>query len=424
MVDWTAAGPILLLFTLGYLAIIFEEPLRINKTATALVTAVAAWTCLFLFDSGDPQTHLNQLAHHMESVSEIIFFLLAAMAIVELIDSHRGFRSITQLIKTRNRTHLLWIVGLISFGLSAVLDNLTTTIVMISLLRKLLPVREERLVMGAAVVVAANAGGAWTPIGDVTTTMLWIGGRISTVPTMIWLLLPSLAGLVVYCTLASRHTRGSIPLDQHHDPLPMEPGAALVLPLGLAALMFVPLFKTLTGLPPYMGALSGLGIVWLTTDLMHHRHQDRQHLRIPHILSRIDTPGVLFFLGILMGVAALETSGLLGSLAAWLNANLQSEVWLAALIGVASALIDNVPLVAATMGMYTVEQRALDSSFWQLIALAAGTGGSILSVGSAAGVALMGMEGVTFIWYLRRASLYAAASFAAGLTVYVATRLT
>jgi Na+/H+ antiporter NhaD/arsenite permease-like protein len=418
MVEWTSAGPILLIFALGYLAIIFEEPLRINKTASALVTAVSAWTCLFLTQPGGSERHLSELAHHMEAVSEIVFFLLAAMAIVELIDSHRGFRAITQLIRTRNRRVLLWIVGLVSFGLSAVLDNLTTTIVMISLLRKLLPVREERLMMGAAVVVAANAGGAWTPIGDVTTTMLWIGNRISSLPTMAALFIPSIAGLLAYLALGSRKVKGVIPADEHHEPMPMEPGVRLVLPLGLLALVFVPVFKTLTGLPPYMGALVGLGILWMATDLLHHRHEARQHLRIPHILSRIDTPGVLFFLGILMAVAALETTGVLQALALWLNAHLSSELLLASIIGIVSAIIDNVPLVAATMGMYDVTVRPMDSSFWQLIALAAGTGGSILSIGSAAGVALMGMEGVSFLWYLRNASLFALISFAAGLLAY------
>lgn len=423
MVEWTSAGPILLIFALGYLAIIFEEPLRINKTASALVTAVGAWTCLFLNQPGGSEQHLTALAHHMEAVSEIIFFLLAAMAIVELIDSHRGFRAITQLIQTRNRRALLWIVGFVSFGLSAILDNLTTTIVMISLLRKLLPVRADRIMMAAAVVVAANAGGAWTPIGDVTTTMLWIGNRISSLPTMAALLVPSLAGLLTYLALSSTTIKGVIPADEHHDPLPMEPGVRLVLPLGLLALVFVPVFKTTTGLPPYMGALVGLGILWMATDLLHHRHEARQHLRIPHILSRIDTPGVLFFLGILMAVAALETTGLLSSLALWLNTHVSSELILSSLIGIISALIDNVPLVAATMGMYDVSLKPMDSSFWQLIALAAGTGGSILSIGSAAGVALMGMEGVSFLWYLRNASLFAFLSFAAGMLAYALIRL-
>jgi Na+/H+ antiporter NhaD/arsenite permease-like protein len=420
MVEWVAAGPILVIFLLGYLAIIFEEPLGINKTASALVAAVMAWAALFLFQPGNHDTHVAELGFHMEAVSEIVFFLLAAMAIVELIDSHQGFNLVNQIIRTRKRRHLLWLVGGTAFFLSAVLDNLTTTIVMISLLRKLLPLKEERLIFACTVVVAANAGGVWTPIGDVTTTMLWIADRITTLPTMAWLLLPSLAGLITYCLLVSRRLKGTIPTSQHHDPQPLEPGGALVLPLGLASLIFVPIFKTITGLPPYMGALIGLGALWTTTDILHPPKSGRHHLRIPHILTRIDTPGVLFFLGILMAVAALETSGLLSALAGWINANLSSELLLAGIIGLVSAIIDNVPLVAATIGMYTVDQKPIDSNFWQLIALAAGTGGSILSVGSAAGVALMGLEGVSFIWYLKNTSLIALASFAMGLLTYAA----
>lgn len=422
MVDWSSALPILIAFAVGYLLIIFEEKVRINKTASALVTAVICWLLLFVEMPGSRAAHVESLEHHVSSVSEIVFFLLAAMAIVELIDSHHGFRLITQLIGTRKRRHLLWIVSGLSFFLSAALDNLTTTIVMISLLRKLLPVREERLLLGGAVVVCANAGGVWTPIGDVTTTMLWIANRISTGPTIAWLFVPSFTAMLAYCALAVRKVKGVIPAKAHHDPAPIEPGASVILPLGIASLVSIPVFRAFTGLPPYMGALIGLGALWMVTDFIHHPHDDRAHLRIPHVLSRIDTPGVLFFLGILLSVSALETTGLLSALATWINSAFPDPAAIAGLVGLASAIVDNVPLVAATIAMYPLELKAIDQPFWQLIALCAGTGGSILSIGSAAGVAFMGLEKVSFMWYMRKVSVAALISFVVGLVCYLALR--
>jgi NhaD family Na+/H+ antiporter len=413
-------GLILAIFGLGYGAIILEYYLKVNKTAVALLIAVLCWAVYFLSGYAPLTEDLKHLSSHLADVSQIIFFLLGAMVIVELIDSHKGFRLITELIATRSKRKMLWMIGALAFFLSAVLDNLTTTILMVSLLRKMVPERNERLLLSCLVVVAANAGGAWTPIGDVTTTMLWIDGRISSIAVMKALFTPSLISVLIPLIIFSFGQRGKFSsIGQTKAEIQSEPGATLVFFLGIGALVFVPLFKALTGLPPYMGVLIGLGLLWLITDLMHHHDETRQHLRIPAVLMKIDTSGVLFFLGILLCINALETAGILVHLAEWLGREIQSLPLIATLIGFFSAIIDNVPLVAATMGMYSAEQFPIDSPLWHMIAYAAGTGGSMLVIGSSSGVALMGLEKIDFLTYLKKVSLPVLIGYLAGMGVYL-----
>lgn len=406
------------LFVLGYFAIILERFVKVNKTAIALVIAVGCWMIYFLATLVPLSESLKKLEHHVSDVAQIIFFLMGSMALVELIDSHRGFKKITGLVHTSSKRKMLWIIGAATFFLSSILDNLTTTILMVTLLRKIIPEAKDRFLLCCVVVIAANAGGAWTPIGDVTTTMLWINGQISSLQVMKSLFLPSLISLVVPLLIYSftqKGRYGQIKVETGRQ----EPGANLVLCVGMGALIFVPVFKAWTGLPPFMGVLIGLAVLWALTDLLHFKHEQRQHLRIPYILTRIDTSGILFFLGILLCIDALEIAGILKNIAVWLDATVKSQTMIAALIGLISALIDNVPLVAATMGMYPLQNYPMDSSFWQLIAYAAGTGGSILIIGSSAGVALMGMEKIDFISYFKKAALPALIGYFAGLGLYL-----
>lgn len=406
---------IVLIFVLGYLAIIFEHKLSVNKTASALLMAVLCWMFLFF---ASPDTHA--LGEKVNDVSQIIFFLMGAMTLVEVVDVHKGFKVITDLIHTSSKRKLLWIIGFATFFLSAILDNLTTTIVMISLLRKLVPEPKDRLVLGALVVIAANAGGAWTPIGDVTTTMLWINGNITTLNVMKALFLPSLCSLIVALLILSWNLKGTYPhLVQRAHEEEVEPGARLVFYCGIGALIFVPIFKALTGLPPFMGILISLGALWLITDVLHAPHETRQHLRLPQILTRIDTSGVLFFLGILLCISALDVAGLLSELAHFLDHAIGNLSLIATLIGILSAIIDNVPLVAAGMGMWDMQTHPADSYLWQMLAYCAGTGGSILIIGSAAGVAFMGLEKVDFLWYVKRISLTALISYLSGVVIFL-----
>lgn len=422
MPDITLAnGLIILVFAIGYFSIIFEYNIRINKTASALLMAVLTWMIVFLIHKNDLSHEVGVLGEHLGEVSQIIFFLLGAMTLVELVDRHRGFKVITDLIQTSSKRKLLWVLGFITFFLSAILDNLTTTIVMVSLLRKLVPERNDRLLLGAMVVIAANAGGAWTPIGDVTTTMLWINGNISTLAVMKSLFIPSIFALIVCLFLMSFGMKGRYPkITQKAKEEPVEPGGRLIFYCGVGALVFVPLFKALTGLPPFMGMLIALGALWLVTDILHHSYAEREHLRVPQILTRIDTSGVLFFLGILLCIGALDAVGLLRNLAHFLDVYVHNLPLIATCIGLLSAIVDNVPLVAACMGMYDLTTYPIDSSIWHLIAYTAGTGGSILVIGSAAGVALMGLEKIDFLWYLKRVSWVALVSYFAGIAVYMA----
>ncbi|XP_055833855.1 sodium/proton antiporter 1 [Solanum dulcamara] len=423
--SWVAANQdiaMALLFGVGYMGIIFEESLAFNKSGVGLLMAVSLWVVRSI---GAPSNDiaLSQLSHATAEVSEIVFFLLGAMTIVEIVDAHQGFKLVTDNITTRKPTTLLWVVGFVTFFLSSILDNLTSTIVMVSLLRKLAPPSEYRKLLGAVVVIAANAGGAWTPIGDVTTTMLWIHGQISTIPTMKGLFLPSVVSLAVPLALLSLTSevngKGQNPAEVLASEQ-MAPRGQLVFAVGLGALVFVPVFKALTGLPPYMGMLLGLGVLWIITDAIHYGESERQRLKVPQALSRIDTQGALFFLGILLSVSSLEAAGILRELANYLDAHIPSSELIASSIGVVSAIIDNVPLVAATMGMYDLSSFPQDSEFWQLVAFCAGTGGSMLVIGSAAGVAFMGMEKVDFFWYMRKVSGFAFAGYAAGIAAYLA----
>ncbi|NGX45486.1 MAG: Na(+)/H(+) antiporter NhaD [Chlamydiae bacterium] len=411
---------ILSVFILGYVAIILEYTLKVNKTAVALLIAALCWAIYFMCSSAPVSSDLHKLGEHLNDVSQIIFFLMGAMTLVELIDSHKGFKIVTDLIHTTSKRKMLWIVAVISFCLSAVLDNLTTTILMVSLLRKMIPMRKERFLLSCIVIVAANAGGAWTPIGDVTTTMLWINGQLSSLSVMKALILPSLVALLVpmcYFSFREKGVYADLP-EENADALP-EPGARLVFFMGLGALIFVPVFKTVTGLPPFMGVLFGLSALWLVTDLLHHKYEHRQHLRVPTILTKIDTSGVLFFLGILLCINSLETAGLLTYVAEWLETTIKSQELIATLIGMFSAIIDNVPLVAATMGMYPLTEFPIDSSLWHMIAYAAGTGGSMLLIGSSAGVALMGLEKIDFFSYMRKMTIPVFIGYLAGMGTYI-----
>lgn len=411
--------------------------------------------------SGSPDALNKQLNESLADVSQIVFFLVGAMTIVETVDAHAGFQLVTNAIGVRDKQRLVWLVGGITFFMSAILDNLTSTIVMVSLLRKL--VRDDpgqRKMLGAVVVIAANAGGAWTPIGDVTTTMLWINGQISTLPTMRDIFLPAAVSLLLplaaFAAAAGEEAQTPPPplsasgwqppvqltaadaasavasgdpescgrLDDAEScslevAEAMAPRGTLVFGAGVAALLFVPVFKTLTGLPPYMGMLFGLGGLWLLTDAIHYGEPDRQRLKVPEALSRIDVQGVLFFLGILLSIASLESAGVLKQFAVGLDAVAPNTESVAVAIGLVSAVIDNVPLVAAAMGMYDLSAVPADSKLWQLIAYCAGTGGSILIIGSAAGVAFMGMERADFGWWVKNVTPLALAGYLAGVGVYV-----
>ncbi|CAN6179872.1 unnamed protein product [Urochloa humidicola] len=425
--SWVAANQdiaMVLVFAIGYAGIIFEESLAFNKSGVALLMAVCLWVVRSI---GAPSTDVavQELSHTTAEVSEIVFFLLGAMTIVEIVDAHQGFKLVTDNISTRSPKTLLWVIGIVTFFLSAILDNLTSTIVMVSLLRKLVPPSEYRKLLGAVVVIAANAGGAWTPIGDVTTTMLWIHGQITTLNIMQGLFIPSAVSLAVPLALMSLTSEANGSSQESSSLLSSEqmaPRGQLVLAVGVGALVSVPLFKAVTGLPPFMGMLLGLGILWILTDAIHYGETERQQLKVPQALSQIDTQGILFFLGILLSVGSLESAGILRQLANYLDATIPNGDLIASAIGVASAVIDNVPLVAATMGMYDLTSYPQDSDFWQLIAFCAGTGGSMLIIGSAAGVAFMGMEKVDFFWYIRKVSGFALAGYAAGIMSYLAVQ--
>ncbi len=409
------------IFIVGYLGIIFEFYIKVNKTAVGIALATLCWLVYFLGCSNTLESSVSALGGHLGDVSQIIFFLLGAMTLVELIDAHKGFNTVILWIQTQNKRKLIILISLISFFLSAVLDNLTTTILMISILRKLIPSSKERILPGCMIVIAANAGGAWTPIGDVTTTMLWIDNRISSLAVMKAIFLPSLLSMLIplglyLFTLKGNYQKPEIDYSKEER----EPGSRLVFVLGLLALMAVPVVKSLTGLPPFMGMLMALAVLWIVTDILHHKHEDRQHLRIPFILTKIDVASILFFLGILLAINALESVGILNQLALILNETVKNSTAIAVVIGVISAIIDNVPLVAATMGMYDRIAFPTDSSFWLLTAFTAGTGGSMLSIGSAAGVALMGIEKIDFITYFKKASFPAALGYVGGILLYIA----
>jgi len=412
------------IFVLGYIAIAFEHPININKSATALLTGVLCWTVYILM--GDDSHLINeQLTEHIGELSGILFFLMGAMTLVELIDAHDGFDVITSRITTTSKKKLLWIICTITFFLSAALDNLTTAIVMVSLLRKLIDNKEDRLLFIGMVVISANAGGAWSPIGDVTTTMLWIGGQVTAQNIMLKLFIPSIVCLVVPLLILSFKLKGNITRPEIKENVSPNPTTTLernaVFFLGIGALVFVPVFKTITHLPPFMGVLFGLGVLWVVTELIHSKKddEDKDSLSVLHALRKIDMSSILFFLGILIAISSLQSTGVLSSLAQYMNDTIGNLNIIVPAIGLLSAIVDNVPLVAASMGMYDITTYPADSYIWEFLAYCAGTGGSILIIGSAAGVAAMGMEKIDFIWYLKKIAWLALIGYFAGAFTYM-----
>ncbi len=417
--------PILLvIFVLGYAFITLEHTIHINKSATALITAVLCWT-LIVLNAPDSEIVVESLTHHLSAISEIVFFLLGAMTIVELIDAHDGFQSITESIKTTHKTKLIWLIAIITFFLSAVLDNLTTTIVMISILNKLIEDKKTKWMLLGLVIISSNAGGAWSPIGDVTTTMLWIGGQITPFNIVKQVFFASLVSMVIPTLIISYMIKGQIALKQATPDLVNASSNLfernLIFIVGVGSLLFVPIFKTITHLPPYMGMLLCLGIIWVVTELLHKKKpaEEKGVLSVNHAIQKIDTPSILFFFGILMSIASLEYVGVLPELAAFLNTTIGDINLVAISIGLLSAVLDNVPLVAALQSMYSLEQYPQDHYFWELLAYTAGTGGSCLIIGSAAGVAVMGLEKIDFFWYLKRISWIALIGYLVGALVFI-----
>ena len=420
----------IIVFVVGYAAIALEHPIKIDKAASALITGVLVWT-LFVFTGADSHFIEEELLHHLSEISSILFFLLGAMTIVELIDAHEGFAIITDKITTTKKVKLLWIISVLTFFFSAALDNLTTSIVMISLLRKLIDDKYDRWFFAGIVVVAANAGGAWSPIGDVTTTMLWIGGQLTTATIISTLFIPSLVAMVVPLLVLTFTLKGNVerPITKEGLEHYINPTTAfernLIFFLGLAGLLFVPIFKTVTHLPPFMGMMLSLGVMWAVTEVIHSskNREDKSHLSVIGVLRKVDTSSVLFFLGILLAVAGLQSAGHLAVMAGSLNDVFNGNIYaINIVIGLLSSIVDNVPLVAGSMGMYEVAAAgvfAQDGVFWQFLAFCAGTGGSALIIGSAAGVAVMGLEKIDFVWYLKKISILALIGYFAGAGTYI-----
>jgi NhaD family Na+/H+ antiporter len=416
---------LILIFVLTYAAIAFEHPIKINKSATALIGAGLLWT---VYAISGPEVKVVEAAmgESLMATAQIVFFLMGAMTIVEVVDAHNGFSVITSRIRTTQLSSLMWLVGFVTFFLSSILDNLTTTIVMVSLMKKLLDKRDDRLFFAGMIVIAANAGGAWTPIGDVTTTMLWIGGQVTTVEIMKGLFIPSMINLLVPLAVTAYMLRGRL---VQAPPRDVSTGQIettaferqLMFFMGLGILVAVPAFKTITHLPPFLGILFGLGLLWLVGDLMHRQKldEDKEHLSLVSALTRIDMSSILFFVGILLAVASLEHAHILTAVAQWLNDVVGRLDVIVILIGLVSAVVDNVPLVAASMGMYSLADYPTDSFLWEFMAYCAGTGGSILIIGSAAGVAAMGLEKIDFLWYMKKISFLALLGYFGGAIFYI-----
>lgn len=404
-------------FIIGYFFITLEHIVKINKAAFALMTAVVLWTILISTNSKEYNSIFNSLSEHLSSISEIVFFLLGAMTIVELIDAHDGFSIISQKIKTHKKNQFIWMIAFITFFLSAILDNLTTTIVMVSILNKLVADKKTKWYLLGLVIISSNAGGAFSPIGDVTTTMLWIGGQVTALNIIKETFLASLLAMTIPTIIISYIIKGNIELLNNGNEIDNESTYQknLILFIGIACLLFVPVFKVITHLPPYMGMFFSLSIMWVFTELFHKNNANRNVYSVSRALEKIDTPSILFFFGILMSIAALETAHILPELAKGLNTFFNGDINLIAIsIGMLSSLFDNVPLVAALQSMYSLEVFHTDHYFWELLAYTAGTGGSCLIIGSAAGVAVMGMEKIDFIWYLKNISWIAFIGFIAG----------
>lgn len=454
---------IVIVFLIGYLAIAMEHPLKVDKSAIALLLGMLLWVIYALgaeyivpYVSGDalrayveesPQLRektlveqclafvLNvQLVESLGEITQTLLFLIGAMTIVELIDVHGGFSVITNKIRTRNKRKFLWIICLTTFIFSAILDNMTTSIVMIMLLRKLISNRKERWIYAALVVISANTGGAWSPIGDVTTIMLWVKGNVTATALISYVLLPSLVALIVPLMIVSRKIKGKFPKHAEEvvvdDPITLREKKTILI-LGVAGLLFVPIFKSLTHMPPFVGILFVLGVLWTFTECFYNgkRLAVSREQRLPKVIARIDMPSILFFLGILMAVNVLQVSGILETLAMFLDEEIHNIYVINILLGLLSSVVDNVPLVAGVMGMYPVELIAeqctyaanfvVDGAFWEFLSYCAGVGGNLLIIGSAAGVIAMGLDKISFGWYLRKFSLIALAGYLAGAAVYI-----
>lgn len=429
----------IVLFAIGYICIALEHKIKIDKAASALVLFGAIWTTYSLL-SGNPETG-NELLEHLGLTCETLIFLIGAMTIVDLIDTHGGFSIITDRITTRNKLTLIWLLALITFFMSAVLDNMTTTIIMIMMLRRLIPETRDRWIFVSVIIIAANSGGAWSPIGDVTTIMLWMRGNVTAQSLILYLILPCIVSTIIPLLIASRMLRRGnriLPDSTIITPLPDGIGqrfSRAVLYTGIGGLLFVPIFKSITGLPPYVGMMFSLGAVWVATEWAYgrkHNIEEDVKNRVSKVLKNIDMSTILFFLGILMAVAGLQSAGILGSVANFLDNNIHEVFSIASVVGVLSSIIDNVPLVAACMGMYPVADVASiaaaadpsytemfmpDGLFWLLLTYCAGVGGSILIIGSAAGVVAMGLEKIDFTWYLKNISLMALLGYASGIVV-------
>ena len=376
---------------------------------------------------------------HLGEICQTLLFLIGAMTIVELIDVHGGFRIITDRITTRKKVKLLWIISFTTFFMSAVLDNLTTTIVMIMLLRKLIADKKERWMYAATIVLAANSGGAWSPIGDITTIMLWVKGNVTAIALVKYILLPSLVSMIIPVALVARRLKGSLQqpqnLEQKCDNTVSAGNRNAIFFLGVSGLIFVPIFKSLTHLPPFVGMLLALGILWVYTEIFYNNKSRKIscNFKIPKVISRIDMPSILFFLGILMAVAVLQSTGLLRELATMLDQNIHDVYIINSILGILSSIVDNVPLVAAAIGKYPVvtdpavtgyaANFVVDGTFWELLSYCAGVGGSILIIGSAAGVVAMGLEKNSFGWYLRNLSLISFIGYACGVLVYALEKM-
>lgn len=435
---------VIIVFVLGYLAITLEHTLKIDKLIPAIAMMAIAWTLVsvsgldvYEIVSGEglklvSEKHgespvIQVLLHHLGKTAEILIFLIGAMTIVEIIDQFKGFSSIKRFIKTHSKVKMLWILGFLAFILSAIIDNLTATIVLITILRKIIPQAKQRMWFAGLIIIAANAGGAWSPIGDVTTTMLWIAHKVEVINLIKYLLLPSLVCMVIPFAIASKLPafKGKIKEDENAEEEQENEYGLLMLILGLSMIVFVPIFKTITHLPPYIGMMLSLAVVAAAAEYLSSRAFDLSHLGEDHnynavhmSLSKIEMPSILFFLGILMAVAALESLGTLFNFAQFINDSMPEDL-MVMLLGLGSAVIDNVPLVAASIGMFTAESN---SPFWHFIAYSAGTGGSILIIGSAAGVVAMGMEKINFFWYLKNISWLAFIGYAAGIVVFLFMR--
>ena len=430
---------IILAFVLGYAAIALESFTRVNQAAIALLMFVICWTIFAIAPEeyitgvapGQMMATINNIIqHHLGETATTLFFLMGAMTIVEVVDQNGGFNFVRDLLRTTSKRTLMWRIAILAFVLSAILDNLTTSIVMVMLMRKLVREQKDRLIYASLIVIAANSGGAFSPIGDVTTIMLWNSGMVTAMGVITELFVPSLVSMVVPALILQRRLRGQLVMpegkaDAVADELTTRE-KRIVFFLGVGGLIFVPIFHGLTGLPPFVGMLLALGMVWLTTELFYgnkrNRNKEGIKKRVSRLLSRIDMSTIMFFLGILMAVACLQEIHVLTAMGGWLNEVSSGNHYLVTgVIGVLSSIVDNVPLVAACMGMYPIAptgDMAVDGIFWQLLAYCAGVGGSMLIIGSAAGVVAMGIERITFGWYVRNITLVALVGYLAGIASY------